>query len=735
MRAHTLAPALLALAGIATACSGDEGSDAQPVINSFEISATDVSAGQPVTLTWSTVDADSIEIYSSEDPATPFYTGSEASGSTSSPPVFAPQTFTLFAKNSASGNETSAEVEVLAVSGLQIAEFIATPMNPEEDEMVTLSWRIGGDTPTRVIVKDDTGADIFEDDSPNNEGSFELVPVPDENGQATYRLQVRGAGTARDEAMVTVMVNVIIDEPVIEDFYATSTDVAKGSRAQLQWRLSNTERFRILLNGTEARRWISITEQPAQAEANARITVNEDTNVFVLEAESEDGVVATAEVTVRGLDVPVIDVLEVSPTSYTFGSTVATVTWETSNADSVNLQLNGRDVANFPRDQTAGTFQLMVSGAATLTFIATNPVQDTTRDVMIELGYEEPEPNEGPANAIAIPADGLPVRGTVTTPGDVDWYTFMVPDGSYLYVQAGIDDVAGCVFDTIVRLYDSDGTTELGFADNTTVPNISPCSEINPIVDDYAARLPAGTYYLSVGGSGTMNVGQYNLIVRLVTPAPALTGLMPPAVVGSPTWEVVDYVQFSAPLDANIAVPWSVGIDPIFGPMHVATGGNGLGVLTTSNAAHTPDYDTELRMAMGMRGVANRVTRPATEIIEPAAMYVGFTIAPAASSTITGSSADFADGPIISRSLYPLSVELDFESGGMPLVDPTAYDIVFTGGMNQDGNSHDHVFAAVRAGAGTPPGDLAATYSWEYTILDSTGSGYTFAIPLTLTAN
>jgi len=729
MRALTLTPALLALAGIASACSGDDTSDAQPVINSFEISATDVTAGQKATLTWSTTDADSIEIYSSADASTPFFTGSEGAGSTQTPEIYEPTTYTLFAKNTASGNETSQTVEVLSVGGIQIASFTANPMMAAEDAEVTLSWVIGGEDPSEVVVKDRTGAEVFRDDSPGKEGSFSLVPVPDENNEATYRLQIRGP-SGRDEASVTVTVDVIIDQPEIVDFFASSADVAKGSRAQLTWEVANTVDVQLSLNGVVARPWTEV----GVPNGNTRITVNESMNTFKLEARSEDGVIVSEEVMVRGLDVPVIDVLEVSPTSYTLGSTIATVTWETSETDSVNLQLNGRDVNGFPRQMLAGTFQLEVAGAAELTFIATNPVQDTTRTVNIELGYDDTEPNETPAQAIAIPADGLSVRGTITTPEDVDWYVFMVPQGSFLYAQVGYTEVSGCNFDTLLRMYDSDGTTELGFVDNTNAPNISPCSEMNPIVHDYAANLPAGTYYISVGaGGGANNTGQYDLTVRIVTPIGDIPGRMPALKIGDPQWRVSDFVQFTGPLDGAAAIPFSVGLNPIFNPMHSPATGSGLGVLMTTDTPHQTDYSIELSMAMGMRGKTNGATFLAAEIIDPGAMYVGFTVSPTATAT-TGSSGDFMSGPILPQSLYPLAGELDFEGDGMAIPDlHTEYDIVYGGGAAADGSSHEHVFAAVRANAGTAPADLVADYSWEYTVLDANMEGYTFSVPFVLT--
>lgn len=711
----------------AFACGGEEVNDAQPVISSFTISKDNVSAGEKVTLTWATVDADVIEITEGTS-STPFFTGSDGSGSTESPAIDEAVSYTLVAKNSASGKEAIATVEVLSVGGIRIASFTATPMNAEEDAEITLAWEIGGEQPTEVKVVDSDGAELFKDDSPENTGSFDLVPVPEADNTATYRLQVRGP-SGRPEASVTVNINVIVDEPVIVDFFAASTDVAKGDRAQITWEVSNTTEVQVSLNGTIARPYTDV----GVPNGNTRITVNDAMNVFKLEARSEDGVVVSQEITVRGLDVPVIESLEITPVAYTQASTVATVTWTTSSADSTNLQVNGRDVSGFPRDQLSGTFNFNVTGAAAVTFVATNPVRDTAQTVNIELGFDEPEPNDNAGQAMPIAADGVPVRGTVSMIDDTDWYTFIVPEGAYVYAQAGYDAVSGCSFDSILRLYDADGTTELGFEDNTTAPDISPCAEINPLASNYAARLPAGTYYLSVGGSGVNSTGQYSLTVRVLMPVPDIPGRMAALKIGNPPWDIGDFVQFSAELDGAAMNPFSVGLNPLFSPMHSPTGGTGVGVLMGTDLPHQPDYGTELQMGMNMRGQASGSDFPVAQIIEPLGMYVGFTLQPSSTATVAGRTVDFVSGPILPRSLYPFSVEVDFEVNGMVIPDlNTQYLIDFAGAAGLDGGSHEHVFAAVRAGAGADPAMLLGDYNWEYTLLDANNDGYTFAVPFTL---
>ncbi len=720
MRALVKLSVLSTLSVLGFACGGDDASTAQPAISDFSLDKTTVNAGQTVKLSWATTDADIIEIYRGVE-ATPFFMGTAASGSTDSPALDAAVDFTLLVKNSASGLEARATAQVTSVGGIRIASFTASSLTPAEDEEITISWEIGGEQPTLVILTDADGGVLFRDENPDRTGSFDLVPTPDEGGNtAEYGLEARGP-SGRPTATLVVDIDVIIDQPEIVDFFASSMDVSKGDRAQITWEVANTVEVQVSINGTVARPFTA----SGVPNGNTRITINEDVNVFKLEAKSEDGVIVSEELTVNGLNIPVIDTLQISPASYTSASTVATVTWETTFADSTNLQVNGRDVSGFPREQTSGTFQFPVTGLAMVNFVATNAVRDTAQAFTIELGFDEPEPNDSPNLAMPIAADGISVRGTISNIDDVDWYVFMVPEGSFLYAQAGYDEVSGCAFDTIVRLYDADGSTELGFEDNTTAPDISPCAEINPLVSTYAARLAAGTYYISVGGSGVNTTGQYSLTVRVLTPVADIPGRMTALRIGDPPWQVTDFVQFRAALDGMQMDPVSLALSPLFNPMHSPAGSpGGVAVSIVTDTPHTPDYGTELRMALNMRGKASSAVYTAAEISDPSGLYLGFSISPTTTAT-RGRSIDSLNGLILPRSVYPIAVELDIEADGMAIPDlHTEYDLVFVGGAALAGRSHEHVFAVLQAAMG-----VAGNFTWEYTLLDVNNDGYTFSVP------
>lgn len=733
MRAISRLSALPALTLLLAACGGEKTNDVQPVINSFTLSKNTVSAGEVIQVAWDVTGADKITIL--QGTAALITDDGRASGSVDSSPIDTALAFTLTAVNSESGKSATETASILGVAGIRIAEFTATPATVDEDQPVTLAWRIGGEVPTEVVIKD--AADVTVHDEALAEGSVQVVPEAGADGTATYTLSVRGA-SGMDEKTVTITVNQIIDTPIIVDFSASSTNVAKGNRAQLRWELEKATEVQITLNGVVARPYTT----NGVPTGNVRITVTEDVNTFVLEAKSEDDVVVTQELVVNGLDVPEILTFDLSPLAYTQASTVATITWDTAHADSTNLQLNGRDVANFPRTQTSGTFQFNVTGRSQVTLVATNPVQDTTQTKTIELGFDDNEPNDSAPQAIPLNPDGRPVRGTVSDLTDTDWYMVMVPEGAYLYAQVGYDAVSGCSFDTILRLYDSDGSTELGFADNTTAPNISPCSEINPIVDNFASGLAAGVYYLAVGGSGVNSTGQYSLTVRVVTPTPALTGITGPLEIGDPKWSIADFVQFSGPIDINSTILADVLVDEWLAPMHSsvrrADGPNGPGtgfaVVTRPDTPHHPDYANELRLASNMRGITMAQSFAVADVAgdNERSLYFGFTLVPRTGTATTGATVDFADGPIIENALFPIAVDMTAEENGNEFAPLAVYDMAsygtFTPPIAGDGSSHRHVIGFAPFPATAPTGN----WEWVITLLDSSNAGWTVRIPFQL---
>jgi len=111
----------------------------------------------------------------------------------------------------------------------------------------------------------------------------------------------------------------------------------------------------------------------------------------------------------------------------------------------------------------------------------------------------ETEPNGTAAQASGPRAPDVLFGGAITPANEVDIYAIQLPTTSDLRLETfdatGPSSCEG--IDTILTLYDTDGTTQLLRRDQGGVDN---CSRIDPelVADRKASHLPAGTYYVAV---------------------------------------------------------------------------------------------------------------------------------------------------------------------------------------------------------------------------------------------
>jgi uncharacterized protein YjbI with pentapeptide repeats len=127
--------------------------------------------------------------------------------------------------------------------------------------------------------------------------------------------------------------------------------------------------------------------------------------------------------------------------------------------------------------------------------------------------------------------------------------------------------------------------------------------------------------------------------------------------IGSPIWKPVDFQLFSAPATPfdqefgqvyNTLLPYDFPLAPVYTP-------------------HAPPYDTELSAGMIASGyVSQSVFTPSAITLNPNGVYFAFMFVPDPGTT--GSSRDFASGPVISNSLFPLATNIDVWLDGV-LVD------------------------------------------------------------------
>lgn len=129
----------------------------------------------------------------------------------------------------------------------------------------------------------------------------------------------------------------------------------------------------------------------------------------------------------------------------------------------------------------------------------------------------EAEPNDNAAGADAqgfIADEDDVVAGSLATESDVDLFRLALSSTTLISFETADDTGGDCPvadFDTRLRLLAGDGTTQVDTDDDSGIA----------FCDAITRELPAGTFYLEVGRSGSVtSTGQYRLLMR----APAATG-------------------------------------------------------------------------------------------------------------------------------------------------------------------------------------------------------------------
>lgn len=132
--------------------------------------------------------------------------------------------------------------------------------------------------------------------------------------------------------------------------------------------------------------------------------------------------------------------------------------------------------------------------------------------------------------------------------------------------------------------------------------------------------------------------------LALVAAAPALaaTPVIGLTQVGSPIWKPGDFQMFTAPADPFPSA--------FFGTLDSMLPLEGPGVATYT--PHAGPYDTELSTNAAAAGIVNQQVFPTSAItLSPNGVYFMMMWLP--NPGVTGSSRDFASGPVIPNSLFP----------------------------------------------------------------------------------
>ena len=198
----------LLLAALLAACS----KTSPPVIDSFTADKTDVSAGDPVVLTWVARGATSFDL--SPQPG-------DVTGKTTVTVNPAQTTqYTLTAKNGGGLVTSTVQIFVSSAAAPSVRSFYATPAQVAPGTPVTLRWVVGSAAKIELI-----------DGATTTDVTVQTQAIVTPTTTTTYTLRVSGAGTP---VTATTIVRVSA-APTIASFTRSASPINRGDPVTLTW--------------------------------------------------------------------------------------------------------------------------------------------------------------------------------------------------------------------------------------------------------------------------------------------------------------------------------------------------------------------------------------------------------------------------------------------------------------------------------------------------------------------
>lgn len=220
------------------------------------------------------------------------------------------------------------------------------------------------------------------------------------------------------------------------------------------------------------------------------------------------------------------------------------------------------------------------------------------------------------------------------------------------------------------------------------------------------------------------HIGLLSLVLAglvFLIPAPRVFAAIPSiglTQVGSPIWRPADFQLFAAPAASD---------DDFFATIDAMLPLEGPGAPTYT--PHQPPYDTELSTNATAAGFVNRQVFSKSDItLNPNGIWFWMMLLP--SPGITGSSRDFASGPVIPNSLFPFSTNAEMWLDGA-LVE-TLQDGVFNprvGDLPFDGASHRAPTQAVWWPWADPDAGPLGSHELRWSLRDNQGNGWDMVVP------
>jgi hypothetical protein len=195
--------------------------------------------------------------------------------------------------------------------------------------------------------------------------------------------------------------------------------------------------------------------------------------------------------------------------------------------------------------------------------------------------------------------------------------------------------------------------------------------------------------------------------------------------IGTPSWQLVDTHLFSGPIGTapDFADFFATLTNLLPPPNHVSDPVAGI----LPGAAHPGPYDEELSNGVNSLGFVDKTMFSTGEFSGDRGVYLIFMIVPGPGSP-TGSSPDFASGPIIPNSLLPIHSVFTTDRNGDTFSNTEPFDTVLLNGVA--GYSHiPNFYADSFVFASNPSAGVTGSYEYHITLTDALGNGWNVTAP------
>jgi hypothetical protein len=198
--------------------------------------------------------------------------------------------------------------------------------------------------------------------------------------------------------------------------------------------------------------------------------------------------------------------------------------------------------------------------------------------------------------------------------------------------------------------------------------------------------------------------------------------------VGTPNFVPTDFHLFAAPLGTSASgfAEFSETLRAILPPPnHSFDPSAGI----VPGEAHAGPYDQELGEGIASSGFEEGTTFTTAQYSNGMGVLLAFMLVPADGAP-TGSSPDFAFGPIIANSILPMQFTADTFTDGVRNDATSSFDVTAIAGF--EGHSHIPLFNISSFDFASRP--VLGAYEYRISLLDVSGNGYRIVAPFAVVA-